>query len=306
MNQSQLEPDEDSNRAKFETALNAVTDPQTAASLILQRFGTHLKPHLEFLIFNEWTAATKRAADKGGIPESELSRNFCERAVEKLNTFYWQVLDFDQEYGTQTSSFIPETEYQKLASENPQQFKEPETAVDGVKHRSSLTFAITTGLDCAHQIITRAGLDPTAALMVDPTCGEGKAVLIAASSIFRNYVRKAEGSDYYEPVLEIAKNNARAPRLRIDPAKIEFQFANAATRKNYGELNIIYIYNPFNDKIMRPFEQNVRLYGGRTVLNYNKPLYNQILLDAGWKQEHFIEHEDPDRRISILSWDLDR
>jgi SAM-dependent methyltransferase len=275
---------------KFEIELQDSEDPRELKGMLSKVFSEVTDEHFNFLI------------KLGG--------------ARKLREFYHEVLKFDQ-YGTQTSQFIPETFYKLEAQHSPDLFaNEGVNAVHGVKHRSSLTSSITSALTEALTIFRDRGFDATQVSFYDMGCGTGKPALMAASKIFGQQhgfnFTKVVGVDYYKPVLEIARKNAQAPALDIPPDKISFIFEDAAKFRHFNGVNLVYMYNPFERPIVEKVEANLRRYGGKTILAYNKPLHREVFIEKGWYVEHELGHRRDltekwaeDKRTVILSHGFD-
>lgn len=234
----------------------------------------------------------------------------------KLREFYYEVIKFDLNYGTNTSSYIPESFYVRIAKENPESLANPSHAVHGVKHRSSLTSTIVTGFNTAVTILRNHGFNPSEASLFDMGCGEGKAILIGMSngghfrtgdSGEKDYrFKKGVGVDYYEDVLAVAQKNVQSKELSVNGKReVRFEFADAAEYRGFNGLNVVYMYNPFNQEIMRKVEKNLRKYAGKSIVIYNKPLHHDLFDNKGWKLERDIADSDPDKQTRVYSWGLD-
>lgn len=225
--------------------------------------------------------------------------------IAKLRQFFYEVIKFDLTHGTRTSDFFSEANYKQVASNDPSQISNPDEVESGVKHRSSLTCVIDDSYEEAVRILRNHGYDPKTASLYDLGCGEGKAVLIGMSEKYP--FKRAFGVDYYKPVLDIAQKNVDDFQGNLrKPKEIHFQFKSAAEFQDFNGLNVVYLYNPFDEKIMTELEQHMRKSGGTFIVLYNKPEHAEVFNAKGWKKEQQVKDTDPDKRIDILSWNLDR
>lgn len=244
-----------------------------------------------------------------GVTQEHIDFLKQDRGAPKLREFFYEVLLFDLRYGTNTSTFIPEEFYATLAKENPNALAAPTKAEHGVKHRSSLTTVIREGFGRVSNTIRNRGLVPSNATLFDLGCGEGKALMIGMSEEFGFNFKRAVGVDYYDAVLDTARENIKKAKLNLKGGqtpdgedKIKFVFADAAEFTSFNGTNIVYMYNPFDEEIIREVEFNLRRCGGTVFLIYNKPEHEDIFTNNGWELEHKSHDQDPDKRVSYLVW----
>ncbi|MBX2834941.1 MAG: hypothetical protein KTR28_08225, partial [Micavibrio sp.] len=102
--------------------------------------------------------------------------------------------------------------------------------------------------------------------------------------------------------------NANAMDLKD---KVKFVFADASKYKEFNGINVVYMYNPFQEEVMNKVEQNLRRHAGKTLVVYNKPLYGHLFKDKGWSvlHEQNMQHNkagkpsfDPDLQTQIFSF----
>ncbi len=231
--------------------------------------------------------------------------------LPKLREAYFQCIEFDLKHGTQTFKYIHEDEMKLDALLHPEHFARPESVQHGVKHRSSLTNVIKRGIDSAVEILReKYGIDASDASFFDLGTGTGKPLIIAGKDY--NFAFST-GIDYNEPLLEDAKRNLKAAGLD-SLSNIRAIFADAKEFKRFNGTNVVFMYNPFLEPIMKEVEKNLRRNGGKTVVIYNKPLYAKLFSkERGWQQEtHFIagDHSeqtfDADHEVMVFSRGFDK
>lgn len=225
--------------------------------------------------------------------------------LRKLRYFWYQVLKFDLQYGTQTSSFISESYYKKLAAEHPETLASPDHAAHGVKHRSASTDSIISGFNAAGKILREHGLEPANSTVFDMGCGQGKVLAIAMArgqNFLQNRFGKAVGVDYFQGVIDIARKNMKVPALGIDEKKVNFEFQSAADFNKFNGINVVWMYNPFDRKIVSEVEANLRTSGGSALVIYNKPQHAEVFSEWTKEEEHSRgTNKDPDDHTIIFS-----
>ncbi len=248
----------------------------------------------------------------------------------KLREALIDYIDFDLRYGTNTTQFFSEALFIQLAKDNPTLFANPEQAGHAVRHRPCRTDSVVRGLNRAVDILENSyGISASNALLTDLGCGTGK-VLAAAMSGTGDFSEKgvsfpfkrAVGVDLFRTVVEEAIINLRADALKIGLSKggdvfdtnpsratlnmkdgriISLIFGDAATYTDYNGVNVVFMYNPFDADIMEQVERNLRKYGGKALVVYNKPKHEDIFRRNGWHEEHREMNSDPDKQLVILS-----
>ncbi|MCJ2122084.1 class I SAM-dependent methyltransferase [Methylobacterium sp. J-077] len=119
----------------------------------------------------------------------------------------------------------------------------------------------------------------------DVGCGKGKVQIVWKQLLHREgLLQNVGGIDYYEDVLAVARNNHfnlfGDEGIFIQADASEFAFCSG------GSL-ILYLYNPFDDVVLRPMINNLR--SNEVFLIYNNPVYEYVLLEAGFM---LIERKD--------------
>ncbi len=321
--------------AAWDKQLFRTEDPRAMGQMIINRFGV-TQEHVDFLIDlgSKQRLLEFCRTNKGGNPCLDITELTSEELITRLQNStresvgYLQslaeegsrrkllklreeVIAFDEQHGTITSGFMSEQAYQIKAAEKPELFVNPEHAVHGVKHRSSLTETVRESFRAAVGILRESGRNPEVAVFVDLGSGAGKPALIAGSPSYHFPFRQVYGVDYYREAIELANKNLDAfnksqpDELKIPLGKVNFVWADAAEWRSFGGITVVYSYNSFDREIMTEAEQNMRTHGGSCVFIYDKPLHKDIFDDKGWEQRHEITHRsDEDKRVAIYSYNL--
>ena len=223
--------------------------------------------------------------------------------LRKLRRFYYDVLDFDLEYGTNTLEFISEETFRTHAKVEPDLF--PEANISsvpyGVKHRSSLTSVIKNSFLHALRILREHGIQSDQVSVYDMGCGAAKPAMIASLSDFN--FKNVVGVDYYKNVLSTARRNREIMIGELgDKQKFALVHADARTFQDFRGPTIVYLYNPFGKKIMKEVEKNLREVTEKCIVLYNKPLYQGLFSShKGWYLERQTTNHDHDQELAIFS-----
>ncbi len=112
---------------------------------------------------------------------------------------------------------------------------------------------------------------------IDVGCGKGKVVLVWDEILERNI--NITGIDYCGKLISICKNNLTkvASKRNIDVfesdiTKIDFN--------NFKKNLVIYMYNPFDEKILSDFLFLIR--NNNVCIIYNNPVHKQVLINSGF------------------------
>lgn len=216
--------------------------------------------------------------------------------TEKLREFYYDALKFDLLKGTTTTSFMSEEKYKERARTAPGEFADPDAAVHGVKHRPCLTSIAYDAFNQSARILRNKGYRPEDATLFDHGCGGAKPILIGRSGELGFKFKKAVGIDYYAPILETANDNAKA--MKLDGVK--FTHANSAQFNDYNGVNVVFMYNPFDETVVRGVAKMLAKYAGKVIVCYNKPLHADCFDQKfGWK----LAHEQGNRSTNLAEQD---
>lgn len=118
-------------------------------------------------------------------------------------------------------------------------------------------------------------------VFIDIGCGKGKACLTwrLLEKKFLRHFNRIIGIDYYEPLINIAKNNF----INLFKNDGEFYFTDA-TNFNYSIFPsrlIIYLYNPFDESIL---EKVLEKLPTCTIIIYNNPVHLFLFDDFRFKE----------------------
>ena len=193
---------------------------------------------------------------------------------------------FDIKYGTNTASWLPVEEF-------PQHIRNLE---HGVRYRASYTSEVKRGIDQAIKYLGSEGYSEEQVHFTDIGCGKGKVIVQAAKEYD---FKRVTGIDYNQDLLETATKNCKRAKAR----RVELTHADATTYNDFSEVNIVYLYNPFDEKILSKVIRNIILSDKKTVLIYNKPVhFNLFEGNVLWRT---IEQKDgwsPDWTTHLYSF----
>ena len=134
----------------------------------------------------------------------------------------------------------------------------------------------------------------------DIGCGKGRAMCVAAHFGFKNIL----GVDFSKEFCDAAMVNLEATKKRLPAINYSVVEADAAVTDIPGDVDCIFLFNPFDEKIMKRVLQNIKASlrkKPRTInIIYANPICKKIFLDDGFsetyhtKKLHYFE-------ISILT-----
>lgn len=168
--------------------------------------------------------------------------------------------DFDAQYGVSTGGVVPQTELDVAEK----------TWINASAYVPTSPVDFDEGL-------RDSGLVHEDTTFIDVGCGKGRALLMAAAFPFRRIV----GVEFSPALAEIARDNVRrytGPRACKDITVETMDATKYALPE--GPL-VLFMYHPFDDKVMVPFEQSiarkVREQPDRRILVvYLKPKHRDI------------------------------
>lgn len=196
----------------------------------------------------------------------------------RIRDYLKENVAFDMQYGTDTSGWLEPGDYEDR----------PENLEHGVRYRASYTSEIC---DALKKVGWMLPLDR--ASFFDLGCGKGKAVLLARKLCpFERVV----GVDYYARFIDVARRNVE--KMELD--NIELHHGNAENFTDFSATSIVYMYNPFDDYIMRQVRQNIERNTNRCIVIYNKPVHIDVF--DGWNTVERKSGWNVDWETAILSW----
>lgn len=210
---------------------------------------------------------------------------YCKFLISKVGYrfvyhYLTQCVAFDLKNGTDTSLWVQNKDY-------------PETTphIDhGVCYQSCFTDEVVTALDFVSK---RFPIDR--ATFFDIGCGKGKALMLA-----RKYYgfKNAVGVEYNSDLLEIANKNIQ--KLQLDGIRLIHTDAQNFT--DFSNINIVYMYHPFDAEIARKVKRNMEASGKPCILIYNNPWHVNIF--ENWDVINIKKGSDQPWNTTILGYGL--
>ena len=209
--------------------------------------------------------------------------------LSKLYDYLAQNVAFDLKYNTKTSSWLPK-KYFPISIPNLRH---------GVRYRASYTKVVYDGLKIANNFLKHHGCSQNQATFVDFGCGKGKVVIQAKKD---GNFKEVVGIDYCDSFITDARENLKASNTE----GVSLLNLDATTFLGYGDVNVVYLYNPFDDKILARVIRNIVLSGKKTVVIYNKPVHAELFdHNILWSTVKKIESRTPEWRTYIYSFGFD-
>ncbi len=190
---------------------------------------------------------------------------------------------FDLQHGTDTHAWVPKEQYE----ERPQNFE------GGVLYMTSWTSEIGEVFNALRQLKILS--EPYTFL--DVGCGKGK-VCIAWRLLESNEAKRANriiGIDYYDQFIELARRNFRA----VFKSEGDFRLADA-TAFDFTALDdrlIVYLYNPFDESIMKQMLEHLP---ANTVVIYNNPVHASLFREPEFRVLHRRHGWHPNAQTTIF------
>lgn len=188
---------------------------------------------------------------------------FKKRGIRLPLTYYFQNHLFDIINNTDTHVWLPKIEY----NEKLKNFDH------GVLYMSSWTNIIKETTDFCLNLVKDHKLKIN---LIDIGCGKGK-VLCVWSKIYKNQFPLI-GIEYSKNLSNICLNN-----LKIINAQNYQVFNCDACDINYNfnsNINIFYLYNPFNRNILKKILRKIVL--NKCIVIYNNPVLREEFLNSGF------------------------
>ena len=188
-----------------------------------------------------------------------------------INPNYAEREQFDLDHpGLNTARELPKIAFRDVPNLNA-----------GNSYMASWTNEVRKSFDYARTLLGNKFHQYT---FIDVGCGKGKVNIIWQQLLDQHGITQRNvGIDYYQPLINIAKNNWK---IVFPKTKSEFICGDAATHefRRYGERLLIYMFNPFSTPVMIPFLRNLKNHP--TVIIYNVPTCEQILTTNKFKMIH--------------------
>ena len=191
---------------------------------------------------------------------------------------------FDIIYGTDTHAWLPKKNY----------INQPDSFEDGILYMASWTNEIKKIFKKLHSL---RHLD-NQYTFVDVGCGKGKVCILWKLLHTKHRLTcKIVGVDYYEPLLEISKNNYF--KVFGEYGKFIQGDASAFDFSIFGENVIYFLNNPFNEKIIVKFLE--KLNNKKIIIIYNNPIHHKCFYNYNFKliYENFGWHPNCQTKLFL-------
>jgi len=200
---------------------------------------------------------------------SDYARMLLKRGPRLPIHYFLNAHLFDLRHGTETHTWLPKSGFDNA----------PGNLAHGVLYMASWTSEVRWSFARLRAI---AGFERYT--LLDIGCGKGKAVLEWTRLLRQHGIaQRVVGLDYYGPLLAIARNNHRI----MFASEGEFLLADATTLDydQFGNHLILYLYNPFDRKILGDVLARLPR-GGDVIVIYNNPVEAGTVLAAGFSVMH--------------------
>lgn len=120
---------------------------------------------------------------------------------------------------------------------------------------------------------------------VDLGCGKGRALILAAQFGFK----KIRGIEIAEELCKNALENWVLVKNKFPGVLLNVEQMNASKYQANNETGVIYLFNPFPEKVMMDVIQNIKKHcqsNTETRIVYVNPLYLNSWLENGFEIEH--------------------
>ena len=141
--------------------------------------------------------------------------------------------------------------------------------------------------------------------ILDAGCGKGKMLYFLTKFPFG----KICGLEYSPKLVEIARRNMSKIR---NGGGVEIIHGDASVFDDIDRYNYFYIFNSFDDTIMKPFLRNIKASLSRTPrkihIIYFNPLQHELLISEGFTQEQELSRgfyqpiEEVFRRVIVYTF----
>ncbi len=129
----------------------------------------------------------------------------------------------------------------------------------------------------------------------DIGCGKGKVLLVASKYRYHEKLKDMHGVEINELLVDIAHENFK--RMRLRPCQILTESAATIDLGNINKKMILYLYNPFDEYLLKKFLKNQTF--SDCIIIYNNPVYDQVIKDSGFIEILKKDHKMSNGRISI-------
>ena len=122
---------------------------------------------------------------------------------------------------------------------------------------------------------------------IDIGCGKGRALCVAAYSAFT----KISGVDFSKEMCDAAERNLSITRKKIPGIIFFIKNENAALYKIPDDADCIFLFNPFDETVMRDVASNIaesmEKKPRQMHIIYANPLYKNLFLEKGFTEIYY-------------------
>ena len=210
---------------------------------------------------------------------------FSSRGLRLPISYFFECHLFDIIHRSDTHNWLPKEAYEQ----------EPPNFENGFAYMSSWTKEIKQNFAVAEALL---GSSFPEYAFLDVGCGKGKVVLVWEKEIRKkNYNQFVAGIDYYAEFIGIAKNNYH--KIFGGHGNFLCEDATNMNLTEFGNKIILYMYNPFDDVMLRTFMK--KLERMKVLLIYNNPIYENVLREHGFTIVHERKGFHPNQHTVIFT-----
>ncbi|MFZ6814675.1 methyltransferase domain-containing protein [Undibacterium sp. Rencai35W] len=192
---------------------------------------------------------------------------------------------FDLRYKTNTHTWLPKDNWE----EKPDNFEH------GFMYMCSWTNEIQNSFKIVKSLLATDFDDYS---FVDIGCGKGKVVIVWKQECLREENQQAVyGIDFYQPLIAIAKKNYS--KVFNEEGIFLLRDATQTEFNEFGKKVIVYLYNPFDEIILKQVMERLRDHP--SIIIYNNPVHAQVVIDSGYKILYEHKGSHPNAETTILS-----
>ncbi|MCX6460771.1 MAG: hypothetical protein NTZ03_10735 [Actinobacteria bacterium] len=196
---------------------------------------------------------------------------FCARGWRLPYTHFREAHAFDLRRGTDTATRLAREQYDA----------EGDTFEHSTFYGAAWTSVIEQWFDW---VAERVGPELSSRTFVDIGCGKGKVLIVWAEKAARSGASMPIcGIEYYAPLADIARSNIEHVGLA---ERIEVITADALNvdPEVYGRRPVVFLFNPFDADVMRPFIERVAALDPLVI--YANPVHGDVFEQRGFNCLH--------------------
>lgn len=122
---------------------------------------------------------------------------------------------------------------------------------------------------------------------LDIGCGKGRAMCVAAHYGFT----KISGIDFSKEFCEAAKHNLEQTQQQLSEIRFSVTEGDAAVTTIPGDVDCIFLFNPFDETVMKKVVQHINASISRNprAINviYANPLYKKLFTENGFTETYY-------------------